>query len=236
MALTLFSRCEGATLDGTHDYSAGDTTWSLNSAAAFNTSGVKVGTNGLNCASSDDYAELSSSSIVDRTAGTLAFWFRIGTWADTTWIANLQGTAYNDRINIELYGADELVFRHVANGDHNVILVTTAANLTTGNWYFVQAHWSSSAGDIRLEVYDSSGSLIQAVENLSAGVGVAPADIIAIRMGTQNTSGTVDIDNVFIGTAYADDFLASRDITSYTEYGGAAALPKSLGMLLRGCG
>lgn len=218
MALTLYARCEGATLDGTHDYSAGDTTWTLLSAAAFNTSGAKIGTNGLNCPSGDDYAALDAASIVVPAAGCFAFWFRPVTWSDGTWLLNLQGTAGGDRINIEFGSTDELYFRHVAAGDHNILIGPTAANLTTGNWYFVQCKWSSAQDDMQLKVWDASGTLLDTLENLSAGISVAPADIATINVGTQGTSMQVDADNIFAGSAYADDFFAKRDITSYTQY------------------
>lgn len=234
MALTLFSRCEGTTLDGTHDYSAGDTTWTLVSGAEFSASGVKVGTNGLHAPSGDDYAQLDAASIVDRTVGTVAFWLRINTAGSGSWILNLQGTAAADRITIEGGGGD-LTLRHRVNGGNNITLSTSSAGLTTDTWYFVQAHWSAANDDLRLEVYNSAGTLIQAVENLSANLGGSPADIVSIQAGTQQASGRFSIDNIFIGSAYTDDFLASRDITSYTSYGGASA-SKSLGLLLRGCG
>lgn len=235
MPLTFFSRCEGTTLDGTHDYSAGDTTWTLVSGAEFSTSGVKVGTNGLYTPSGDDYAQLDAASIVDRTVGTVAFWLRINTIAAFTWIFNLQGTAAADRITIEDGGGGDLTLRHRVNGGNNIAVSTSSAGLTTAAWYFVQAHWSAAQDDLRLEVYNSSGTLIQAAENLSANLGGSPADIISIQAGTQQASGRFSIDNIFIGNSYADDFLASRDITSYTSYGFVGP-PKSLGLLLRGCG
>ena len=221
MALTLFSRCEGATLDGTHDYSAGDTTWTLVSAAEFSTSGVKVGTNGLHLPSSDDSATLDAASIVNRLQGCVAFWMRYSAWGVGERIVHLQGTAAADHILISTGATGEIGLRHRVNGGNNILLQTTAAGMTSGNWYFVQAKWHGANDDLRLEVYDSSGSLIQAVENLSASLGGSPADIITIRFGT--TEGTAyrgSLDNLFIGNDYADDFLASRDITSYTSYGG----------------
>lgn len=231
MALTLFSRMEGETLDGTDDYSAADTTWTLASLAAFNTSGVKLGTNGLNCPSGDDYATLAAASIVSPSAGCVGFWVRPQTWSDGTWLLNLQGTAGGDRINIELGNASEVYFRHVAAGDHNVLINTTAAGLTTGNWYWLQCKWSSSQDDMRLEVYNAGGTLLEAVQNLSAGIGVAPADIAQINIGTQGTSMQLDVDNLFAGSAYADDFFAKRNITSYTQYAGSTT-PAGRGALL----
>jgi hypothetical protein len=77
-------------------------------------------------------------------------------------------------------------------------------------------------------VYDSAGSPLEQVENTSAGLGAAPADLTDIRLGTQFGAARVSIDNVFFGSAYADDFLAVRNITSYTGYGGTSIVPQAM--------
>lgn len=238
MSLTFFSRCEGATLDGTHDYSAGDTTWTLNSAAEFSATGQHIGTNGLYTPSGDDYGILDATSIVSRLAGTVAFWLRFDTYGGGTVVFDAVGTnAGADYIRLSTNWSNGFECRHRSSVGNNQAISTSSISVTGATRYFVQLHWSAALDSLKLEIYNSSGTLIESVENTSAGLGAAPADIINVHLGTKDGGGRVSIDNVFFGSAYDDDFLAQRDITSYTEYGGVASAPsKSLGLLLRGCG
>lgn len=218
MSLTMFSRCEAAALDATHDFSAGDTVWSLLSAAVFNSSAAKIGTNGLQCPSGDDYTQLDAASIINRLQGAVGFWFRPQTLGNGTWLLNLQGTSGSDYINIE-YSAGEVALRHRSSIGGNYLVSTTGAGITTGNWYFIQINWTSTGDATNISVWNASGTLLAtAGASSAAGISTAPVDIIAVNVGTQGTTMQVDIDNVFIGNQYSDDFFAKRNITSYTEY------------------
>ena len=232
MALTFFSRCESDTLDGTHDYSAGDTTWTLSSLVEFSTSGVKIGTNGLYTPGGDDYGVLAATSILAPAAGTVAFWLRFDTYGAGSVLIEMAGTGGSDYIRLGTNYANGFEFRHRSSVGNNQAISTSSITLTGSTWYFVQMHWSAALDSLHLSIHDSSGSLIEDVENTSAGLGAAMADMVEIRMGTQFGGARVSIDNVFFGSAYADDFLSNRDITSYTGYGGGGASAPKRSLLL----
>jgi hypothetical protein len=105
MALTFFWRCEGTTLDGTHDYSAGGTTATGSSSAAINATAARVGTNGVQAPTASDYYSLSATGIYGTT-GAAAFSLYV---AGGTWVADavpflLDGTggagSSNDRVRV----------------------------------------------------------------------------------------------------------------------------------------
>lgn len=224
MALKLYWRCEGTTLDGTHDFTAGDNTATLNSIAAINTDAAKLGTNGLDCPSASDYAifAISSGDLFDRLVGKFGFWLRFEATPDSgSQIFTAQGTLANDFIRILAIG-DELRFDFRQDGNSVVSLSTTAANMTTATWYWVEASWDQPNNDRRIAVYDSSGALINAVEDTATAY-LAPNDLITLNIGNFGGGGTFNnhYDNVFVADAYAEDLLTFRDITSYTEYGAA---------------
>lgn len=224
MALKFFWRCEGTTLDGTHDFTAGDNAATLSSTAAINTDAARIGTNGLDIPSSNDAAEftISSNDLISTAGGSAAFSFRVTTWGNGAVIFTAVGTAGNDHIRVELGTTDELIFRHRVSGTSNLTLTTTAANIATGTWYSVVIRWDPSAEDRRIEVYDDAGSLIQAVEDTTTAFG-PQTDLIALRIGeTAGVACDVHIDNVFIADTYAEALEDFLHITSYTEYGVAA--------------
>lgn len=245
MALKFFWRCEGTTLDGTHDFTGGDNAATLNSTAAINTDAAKIGTNGLDIPSSTDYAEfaVSSDDIISRSAGAVGFWFRVTTWGAGATLFHAFGTAANDQISLSLSGTSELLFRHRVSGVTNLTLTTTDASLTTATWYFVVIRWDDAANDRRLEIYDTAGSLVGTpVEDLTTAFG-QQTDLITLRIGdVTGTACDVHIDNVFIADSYSEDLPTWKDITSYTEYGVSGAIEGPMvggkltggGLLMRG--
>lgn len=222
MALTFYWRCEGTTLDGTHDFTAGDSTATLNSAAAINTAAVRYGTNGLDCPTSSDNATftVSTNDLANPAAGAMAAWVRITTWGSAATLLSATGSTGNDFYVLMMTGTDELRFSSKRNGGSTFNLDTTAANLATGNWYFVGFAWDQAANDRRIVVYDSNMSLIENRTDLTTAYD-QPTDIISLRIGEGNvTASDTHIDNVFVGSAYADldDFITNATITSYTSY------------------
>ena len=229
MALTFFWRCEGTTLDGTHDYSAGATTGTANNAPSIDSSVYKVGSNSVLAAGSSDYYAFTPTNIWTGTAGSVGYWFRGTTIAnDGRTLLVLRGAHFNDHIFIDTTGGGRprLVIRNSANG--TAVLALSTQTLSTGTWYFLTASWDVSATSRRIAVYDSSGTLLEASEDTSTDfTGNFPATITeSVRIGA-NVGTFGNIDNVFIGSAYADytAFVANRDITSYTSYdvGGSSA-------------
>lgn len=235
MALKFFWRCEGTTLDGTHDYSAGDTSATATGSAAIATAAVKVGSNGVECVNGTDYYAFDSASIATIDQGSMACWFQYKTAVPTAGylipltIREQSPAQTDDLIGIQSEASQELRLSLRKEGSAIVTLATTAANLAIDTWYFVTASWHLSADKRRIRVYDASGSLIQEVEDTSTDLaGCTPGTVDTIRVGnnSSHTSG-VYVDNVFIGDAYADadTFYSKRDITSYTQYSGSAVAP-----------
>jgi hypothetical protein len=224
-AVSFFWRAEGTTLSATDDLPAGDTSVTLNGTAAVNGTAALVGSNGVQLSAASDNARLdSNTTLIDPLVGSVAFWVRIQTWTNGASVFYVRGS--NFAYNIELYmtGTDELRL-HINEDGAGSTLDTTAANLVTGTTYFVTFSWDQPNSDRRIRVYDSSGSLIQQVEDTSTAF-TAPVDLATsdgLRIGeARGFSGAAYMDNIFIGKAYtdADTFLTNRSITSYTSYGG----------------
>lgn len=232
MALTFFTRCESATLDATHDFNPNGATEAATTAGtpSISATGAKVGSSGMVFDSvTDCYRYASATSNISKAVGSYGFWMHITNWVNGSWIIYARGVAgYQANITVELTAADELDFVINQDGGTMVNLPTTAANLSTNTWYFVTASWDQPNHKRRIRVYSAAGTLVQEVEDLVTTF-TQPADL-AFDPGLQfgdslgmNWQGYLD--NIFIGSAYedADNFLANRNITSYTQYstGGA---------------
>lgn len=233
MALKFFWRCEGTTLDGTHDYSAGDTTATLTSGAAINTDAARIGTNGLDCPTIGDYASfaISSGDLISQSVGALAFSFRLVAFLPSNSLFQAKNSANSSQITVQMIGTDdatgrELQFRIRLHGGIDKSVGTTAANLALNTWYAVVCRWDEPANDMRIEVYDAAGSLITAVEDLATNFD-QPTGLDSLRIGETLNFGSSDfhIDNVFIADTYAEPLENFLDITSYTEYGASGAIP-----------
>ncbi len=234
-SVTFFWRAEGTTLDGTHDFSAGDTTATLNASAALNTDAVKIGTNGLDSASNDSYAEfaVSSNDIISNVEGAIGFWFRYVTWnvSHFHFLAQQTGQAANN-IAIFSAGTDDATGREITlrvrrAGVSNVSITTTDADLQTNTWYFLVARWDEPNSDMRIEVYNDNGSLRHAFENLTTNFD-QPQGLDVLRIGDSlGAGGTFDhhLDNIFIASDYSEPLENKMNITSWTEYEGGASIP-----------
>jgi len=223
--LTFFWRCEGTTLDGTHDYSAGDTTATLDSGTTISSAQPMVGTNSLALSGTSDSAifAINSNDLISPSAGAIGFWVRIGTQSAgaelfSAW--NLSTPSNNIRVFMDASDASQLKFQYRSSaGDNNQ--VGTTIGLTTGTWYFIVARWHYANSDIRLEIYDDTGTLLQYVEDLSSGfVAGGPAGLDTLQIGTNTGAniGTTYFDNVFIADTYNAPLQHFSTITSYTQY------------------
>lgn len=245
MALDKFYwRCEGTTLDGTHDFTAGDSTAVLNSTAAINADGALVGTNGLDCPSSNDYAQfvVSAGDIIGSSEGSLAFKFRIVAHAPAQTLFRAYNSAsINSHIKVASIGTDdatgrEIEFRIRRTGGANVAISTTAADLALNTEYAALARWHETNGDMRLEIYNADGSLRTSVENLASGF-QSPTSIDTLLFGVSEGVGSPDyhLDNLMISSTYGEPLEDNLDIDSYTNYGGGGGgvTPNSRLSLLR---
>jgi hypothetical protein len=228
MALNFFWRCEGTTLDGTHDFSAGDTTATATNTPAISATAAKIGSNGQLFDSGSDRYAFTPTGIISTTAGAVGFWLHFPTAFPASggaYVFYSQGTNSNDYIRIETLsggGAGQrklrLGIRNNGGAASNLDLVT--ANLTSGQWYFVAASWDTTVPSKRLTVLDASGTVL---ENATSGAAVtAPVNITNWLFGDiTGGTGTMYIDNVFVAGAAADidAIITARDITSYTSWG-----------------
>ena len=77
MALTFYWRCEGTTLDGTHDYSAGATTMTaIGGGESISATAAKIGSNGVLNTDGADYYYCSPASIVTANEGSFGWWLQ----------------------------------------------------------------------------------------------------------------------------------------------------------------
>ena len=240
MALTYFWRCEATGLDGTHDYSAGATTMTLNGAASLSATAVKVGTNGVLNTDGADFYYCASSSIVTIDQGSIGYWWKCITSlpASTTPVGvgaeENQYTATDNYIQVRMATSGEVSAGIRSTGAAAILKTTTAANMVADTWYFITLSWHLSEDKLRVRVYDSAGALIDEANNdtdltdLSASI---PTTLDRLFIGQRSSSTVVFyVDNVFVGDSYsdADTFLVSRDITSYTSYAAGTKYVKLL--------
>lgn len=242
--IKFFWRCEGTTLDATHDKTAGDSTATMNSLAAIAAGAAKIGSNGLDVPSSNDHAKfaVSSGDLISSSLGSFGFWFRIATFgADASLFKAINTAASTNRIMIVMIGTNtangrELRFNINLAGGINVNLDTTAADLDLNTWYFVVARYDEPNSDRRLEVYNEDGSLRTSVENLTTNFDV-PSGINEIDIGEAEANAcSVDLDNIFIADVYGEALQDKMNITSFTEYDGAAPSTPAFRLSLLGVG
>lgn len=223
MALTFYWRCEGTSLDATHDYSAGDTSGALQVSAAINSTAALVGSNGLYVAEFGDSCDFTGTSITSASEGAAACWFRFAsTISNNPALLVFKGTG-DDYVWLDVSG-DELRLRTRQDGDVSEEIITTSANLTVDTTYFVIIKWRASSPYRAIELYDSAGSAISGGWVSSTSSYRSPGGLAAtVKIGDDGAGGvTTYIDNVFIGSSIDDGatFLEKRSITSYTEYAG----------------
>jgi hypothetical protein len=182
--------CESANI-GAGDYSAGDTTGTVFSAATFDVTAVKLGTNGLDCPTSGDSVRFvnASSNILVESAGRIGFWLQVKTWVAGIFIGTLNSTGV---FNLQLYGTDELQFRY-NDGTNDRWAITTTANLVVDTWYYIEIAW-----DVSTELQKI---FVDGVEKAS---------------NTQTKNATVGMTNIDIGsggtmTLWIDNFVISND-------------------------
>ena len=227
MALTFFWRCESATFSGTDDHSAGDSTPTATGTPDYTTPSF-VGTNSLYSIGTE-YVTFDSASIYLEAAGSAAFSFYIADWnTDVELLGFHDASVANNHIKVSVSGtgvADGEIGLYIRkSGSVNTSIVTTSANLSTSTWYSCVIRWSDTADDVKIEVYNAAGTLLDSAENLSVGDAFSGL-IDEFRVGNVSASGSfnVNIDNVMVANDYNEPLEDNLDITSYTLYGGAVA-------------
>lgn len=221
-SLLFFWRAEGTTLSATDDLYASDSTAAANGTVSLDASAAYNGSTGILAdAASERYVfDMSSNDICSQSTGSMAAWINVATWVNGVNFLQCHNSASGAQyIGVGLTSTDEVWLAH-GDGTTPLTVPTTSANLSTGTWYFVTGSWDDATNYRRIRVYNSSGTLIQEVEDASTNWG-PPATTNQVRIGElAATAMSIKIDNVFLGStvADADTFLCNRDITSYTQY------------------
>jgi hypothetical protein len=237
MALTFFWRFQNSlTLDGTHDFTAGDSVATAVGTATFNTTQSRDGYAGYYDGPLDNHT-FAPASILVRDQGSIAFWFRGSIWNDSAGLFRVYGTTNTDRIDVAAMGSSgtgNIRVRFARDGQVALSLTTTNSNFALGNWYFVVVKWDHATDLAGVWVYDTTGAAItngNATTSSLVNATHYPSTEFTIFEVGEWAGANFDcwIDNLFIGSAYddGDAFLTNRDITSYTSYsaGGSSVAP-----------
>ncbi len=230
MALTFFSRCEGTTLDGTHDYTVGDNTWDPNSTSSSFASGAGiVGTNGLLITSAPQVMRMDlADDIVLPAQGAFGFLFRFTAWAPFTKIVAIRGSSADYQFSVWTRDTADAMSAYLGNDEGtNINFNLEGLGLSTNTPYGVIYRWNQSTSTFRLEVYSSplgTPSLIAAQQD-TTGWTVFPDMTRTGGFSWGDNSGGVStenlhFDNIFVANAYAEPIQSNFAITSYTAYGG----------------
>lgn len=201
--ILFFWTCESATL-GDDDYSAGDTTGTLNSAAEINATAAKVGTNGLYVPTGSDYYsfDILSNDIFASAQGRIGFWWKyyITTWEDNAMLFTVNGT---EDLAILTKNGDELRVTWGASA-----WTSTSASLVVDTWYFVEVVYNTDTDSMRV--------LIDGSEIISStATAFAPLNTpVALRIGSFNGGYQYYIDNFMISSDSTRSLYELRNLTA----------------------
>lgn len=229
MALTFFWRCEGTTLSGTDDKPGADTSATAVGSPAINATAALVGSNGIQINAPFEYYTLDAEdAVLNAAAGAVGFWFRAQSFAADNEMFKLRFNSADSSdwvgVNTSTTTNNHLVFVFRTSGVGYTVLDSTYA-IVNDTTYFVVVKWDQTVNDRRIEIYNSSGTLLQADEDLTTGW-TTPTEAYPITdgmaFGGPNSVMSFYLDNFFIGTAWADgdSIYTNRGITSYSEWGG----------------
>lgn len=243
MALKFFWRCESATLvnNGTDDFWAtgGDNTATAGGTnsglLSYSATAKRIGTNGLQIPDGSCWAKFDYANLISPTEGAVAFSFYITTWSQfdagvPLWKFNGDtADSGDDYLTVWIQGASagsgNAYFRTKStDGNNPAAISTTSAGINTGTWYAVIARWKHATNQRRVEVYNSSGTLLG-----SAGYDGSTTwdDMVLtgtpyVAFGEASGAGIADvyIDNCFIADTYGEAIESENKlaITAYSYY------------------
>jgi hypothetical protein len=237
MSLRLFWRCEGTTLDGTHDYSAlaGTITPAVQGTVSINSAAARIGSNGILIGAANSHFRFDNSAgasqYVNRLAGAVGFFFRVTDDPSAlTAIFNARGINASDFIALQINnalnsaaGIARLSIGSTDTGGATVHVIATGTGLAENTWYWGEIAWDQPNSERGVWIYDTTRTtLLQSATSNAAFV--APLDLnlsTGLRVGEVfGTAMLGHIDNLFVGDAYDDHdlFRDNADISSYTQY------------------
>lgn len=210
--ITFWWRCEAADFSGTNgntDYSAGDDTATLNSAAAINTDAVKYNTNGLDCPGADDFVTfaVSSDDIIDADEFRIGFWYYQTTQANDCIIVQFYSGASN-KSNIYIYSTDGIKWWWKDGGTIRTDLIIVDADITATTWHFLE--FACKVSTNYREVFVDGVSKGSSAETIGT---FAPT---VFRFGIMEAvANDWYVDEIKISNDSTRDFDALKDVTSY---------------------
>lgn len=248
MSATFFWRCEGTTLDGTDDFSLGDTTASLINSGSISATAVRVGTNGLLAPATfagGAAFNLANSGIFNGTltapsdlVTSFAFSFK---WVTSIYGTagsvigfKFQGTAANDHLQVQsTTGGTDLTLRSRNATNGSADLTTAGGVLVADAWYGCVCRVDYANDKRSIEIYNASGTLVDSASDTSTDLSAnVPADIkttAGLVLGQKPASHGNDayFDNFMISTVYDAPLQNNLTIASYTSYSeSTTVLPK----------
>ena len=201
--------CEDANLGADDYYGAGDGTATA-SGASIGTDGMKVGTNGIICATTYDYYALDSAGLMDLNHGRVGFYFNINTFAAGVTLLQANGSTSYIKLDVSDGGG--------GNGDYDInfkwrdtsttrTALVTSSNLSSGTWYYIEAAWDVETN--YREVWIDGTSVGSSSATINAG------DATALWIGNNpNVAAVLYIDNVAISDDITRDLEALKDLTA----------------------
>jgi len=192
------SPCTTYTL-GSDDYSEGDSTLSFYSDAVLNTDAVNIGINGFDRAGGSDYIglDVTSNDIVDGAEGVIGFYIYVNTWTSGARLFRLEDSTAKDELWCWMQDSDE-VYCRLYDNDAGPTFTTSAANIGTGTWYYIEVVWQASSNLFKLYVDD--------VERGSSSTSYSAPSFSGIELEIGANSG-------YSADFYIDNFAVSNDST-----------------------
>lgn len=239
MSLTFFWRAEGTTLDGTHDFTLGDTTASMINSGSISATAARIGSNGVlapatfaggagfNLANDGIFPGTLSSPSDLVCAFGFSFYWATSVFASAGSVVGFkfQGTATNDHIQVlSTSGGANLTLR-IRNSVNGFVDLTTSGGAITANaWFAVVCRVNFATNSRKIEIYNASGTLVDSAVDTSTSLSsYVPIDIkptAGLILGQKPASHTNDayFDNFFIADTYNEPIESNLTITSYTNY------------------
>ncbi len=227
--VNLFWRAETTTLDGTHDFTVGDSTWdNVGTAVSLDSAAGMRGTNGVLVNGFAENYRLDPATIFETGQGCFGFLWRFTAWPAFTKIAMVRGSTTDYQFSVWTHGTSDTLIMYRGNDEGtNVNFQVTGLGLSTNTPYFIKACWNQATPIIRLSVYGSpttSPSLIaENTETTSWTIFPDFTQTNGFQLG-DNSGGisteNLHYDSVIVSGTYSDPIQNYAQYTSYTQIGG----------------
>ncbi len=215
-----FWRAEGTTLSATDDLSP-DTSATANGGVSISNTAEKVGTNGILTTNQQDYYIFDPTGICSTTQGAFGGWIQFKTAVPAAGVQFLtrcfDASGAVSEVSLAMANSQEVRLTLVSSGGTSSFLVTSACNIAVDTWYFVVARYHIANDDRFIACYDSSGTLIDSVSDLTTDLAAsAPSGLTEFRVGNPSANtNAIWADNIFVSQTYAEPLEDFHSITSF---------------------